>query len=266
MNAKLIKSIEIPIVLYGVGHIQNLEDVGLTDAQTESIRLLNTCTELISVRDELTHRFLKDLGTNDVHVIGDPAIFLASRETSQPALDENKIKIGVNLACHGWTLHSQYLDRTIEEYIKICKFLIKQLNAEIVYLKHHPHEGRAIESLKKKLSVKVADTSSDPYEMKFIYGELDLVIGMMMHSAVLAFGSGTPVISVAYDIKNYAFMEFIGQRDRVVDVRKLDFGKIGDLAMFTLEDSKNIKKNFGALKRELSGRQENFLAKINRLS
>ncbi len=112
----------------------------------------------------------------------------------------------------------------------------------------------------------VADAGSDPYKMKSVYAELDLVIGMMMHSAVFAFGSEIPVISVAYDIKNHAFMQFIGQRDKVIDVRELDSQKINDMAMRTLDDSKNIKKGFRTLKRGLWGRQENFLAKISKLS
>ncbi len=158
MNTEVIKSIEIPIALYGIGYLRNFGDEELTEAQIESVRLLSTSAKLTSVRDEYTCNFLRGLGIGDIHVIGDPAIFLRSGGTTPIILDENKTKIGVNVACHGWTLYPQYLNRTIEEYIKVCEFLIEHLNAEIVYLKHHVHEDRAIEPLKKKLPIKVASS------------------------------------------------------------------------------------------------------------
>ncbi|GAH94686.1 unnamed protein product, partial [marine sediment metagenome] len=98
MNAQVIKSIEIPIVLYGIGYIRNLGDKELTKEQIESIRLLNKRAKLTSVRDGYTGKFLRDLGISDVHVIGDPAIFLDSEKTNQVVLDESKIKIGINVA------------------------------------------------------------------------------------------------------------------------------------------------------------------------
>jgi len=267
MNAQVIKSIEMPIVLYGIGYIRNLGDKELTKEQIESVRLLNACAKLTSVRDEYTCKFLSDLGISDVHVIGDPAIFLDSEKTSQVVLDESKIKIGINVACHYWKLYPQYLHKTIDEYTKVCKFLIEHLNAEIVYLAHHPDEHHVVEVMrKKKLPLKVVDTSPNPYKMKFIYGKLDLVIGMMMHSTVLAFGSGAPIVNVAYDAKNYNFMEFICQKDKVIDVRNADLEKIKEVSLRTLDDSKNIKRDFRALKRKLWARQEEFLTKISKLS
>jgi polysaccharide pyruvyl transferase WcaK-like protein len=267
MDAQVIRSIKIPIVLYGIGYIRNLGDKELTEEQIESVRLLNARAELTSVRDEYTCKFLRDLGVNDVHVIGDPAIFLRPEETDQVVLDDSKIKVGVNVACHYWTLYPQYLYQTIDEYVKACEFLIEHLNAEIVYLVHHSDEHHVVEAMrKKKLPLKVVDTNLDPYKMKFIYGKLDLVIGMMMHSLVLAFGSGVPMVNVAYDAKNYNFMEFIGQKDKVIDVRETNSKKISDLAVRTLDDSKKIRGSFKTLKRELQRKHENFVKKIDGLT
>lgn len=265
MNAQVIKSIKIPIVLHGIGYIRNFGDRELTKVQMKSVQLLNKRAKLTSVRDEFSCKFLRDLGISDVHVIGDPAIFLDSEETSPVALDESKMKIGVNVACHYWTLYPQYLYKTIDACTKACEFLIKHLNAEIVYLMHHPDEKQAVELMDKKLPIKVVNTNPNPYKMKFIYGKLDLVIGMMMHSTVLAFGSGVPIVNIAYDLKNYNFMEFIGQKDKVIDVRDAGSEKIKDLSVHSLDDSKNIKESFKELKRKLWTRQEEFLAKISEL-
>lgn len=262
MNTRVLDSIEIPIVLYGPGYIRNFGDGELTGEQKRTIRLLNARAELTSVRDYLSFRFLSGLGIKDAYVIGDPAIFLDHQEVNQLGLGDDRVKVGVNLACHFWTGYPRYLYKTIAECIKACELLVDSSGAEIVYLMHHPDERLAVELMEKKLPIKVADTGLNPHEMKFIYGKLDLVIGMMMHSAVLAFGSGIPVVNIAYDVKNYGFMEFIGQEDKVIDVREVDHKKIGGLAMRTLEDSKEIREKFKLLKHRLLKKQEKFVTKI----
>jgi polysaccharide pyruvyl transferase WcaK-like protein len=262
MNAQTVESIKIPIVLYGIGYIRNFGDGELTDEQKESIRLLNARVKLTSVRDDFTFRFLRELGINDVQVIGDPAIFLGSQEADQLDLNDGKLKIGMNVACHFWTGYPQYLHRAIREYTKAGEFLIKRMDVEIVYLMHHPDEKLALELMKKKLPVKIANTGFNPYKMKHIYGNLDLVIGMMMHSAVLAFGSGVPMLNIAYDVKNYNFMEFIGQKDKVIDVRGIDSKEICELAVRVLESSKEIKKSFELLRCKLFEKQKDFITKI----
>jgi polysaccharide pyruvyl transferase WcaK-like protein len=171
----------------------------------------------------------------------------------------------MNVACHFWTGYPQYLRRAIREYTKAGKLLIKRMDAEIVYLMHHPDEKLALELMKKKLPVKIANTGFNPYKMKHIYGKLDLVIGMMMHSTVLAFGSGVPMLNVAYDVKNYNFMEFIGQKDKVIDVRRIDSKEICKLAAHVLENSKEIKESFELLRCKLFELQMDFITKIEKV-
>jgi len=201
----------------------------------------------------------------DVEVIGDPAIFLPPAESNRVNFDEDKIKIGINVACHFWSLYPQCLRRAIEAYVKACDYLAKHLDAEIVYLKHHPDEARAAEQIARKVPIKLASTSLDPYEMKSLYTKLDLVIGMMMHSTVFAFGSEVPMVNVAYDFKNLNFMEFIGQEDRVIDVRKVNAERIRELAIEALDSSVVIKRDFVTLKKKLWRAQQKFLKRIEGL-
>jgi polysaccharide pyruvyl transferase WcaK-like protein len=264
LDTRVIESIEIPIVLYGVGYIRNFGDGEPTETQVENIRLLNARAELTSVRDEFTRKFLEKLGVDGVHLIGDPAIFIGARKTHQ-VNSERGTRIGVNVACHFWTWYPRYLRKTIREYIRACKSLLKTRDTEIIYLMHHPDEKLAIRLMEKRLPLKVVNTNRDPYEMRDVYGKLDLVIGMMMHSAVLAFGSGVPMVNIAYDCKNYGFMELIGQKDKVINVGEVTSKEICELATRSLEDSKGIGKSFQALKNELWEKQRNFLTEIEKL-
>jgi len=262
---EVVEAIQIPIVLYGVGYIRNFGDEELRESQLESVQLLNTHAELSSVRDEFTSKFLRRLGVRDVEVIGDPAIFLPPAESNRVDFDEDKIKIGINVACHFWSLYPQCLRRAIEAYVKACDYFVKHLDAEIVYLKHHPDEVLAAEQITKKVPIKLASTGLDPHEMKSLYTKLDLVIGMMMHSTIFAFGSEVPMVNVAYDFKNLNFMEFIGQEDRVIDVRKVNAERIRELAIKALDSSVAIKRDFATLKEKLWRAQQKFLKRIERL-
>ena len=179
MNDQLLKSIKIPIVLYGPGNNRDFGQDPLTKAQEESIFTLNKCARLSSVRDLETYTFLERLNIKNVNTIGDPAIFLGSRRTDRIIFNKNKIKIGLNIASHGWTLQTVFLDKVISEYIKTCKFLLKNFNVQIVYLQHDSSEKYVINKLKKKFPIQVANYA--PYEMKWVYDNLDLVIGMRLH-------------------------------------------------------------------------------------
>jgi len=44
----------------------------------------------------------------------------------------------------------------------------------------------------------------------------------MLHSVVLSFGALTSFINLAYDLKNYYFGEFIGQKNLIFSLDKLD--------------------------------------------
>jgi polysaccharide pyruvyl transferase WcaK-like protein len=53
--------------------------------------------------------------------------------------------------------------------------------------------------------------------LRWFYGELDLMLSMMLHSSILAFAAGTPVVNLAYDDKNRAFMADTGHPERCLD-------------------------------------------------
>ena len=102
MNNHLLKSIKIPIVLYGMGYQRNLGQKMLTKNQEKSIFELNNCAALSSVRDWGTHNFLRKLNIDNTHMVGDPAIFLESKRPFGIDFDKDKLKIGLNISCHGW--------------------------------------------------------------------------------------------------------------------------------------------------------------------
>ena len=153
MNNRLLNSINIPIILYGLGHIGNFPEKMLPRTHLKSIMFLNKRAKLSSVRDVETQEFLRRLNIQNVQLIGDPAMFLEKRITSGVTFKKNAVKIGLNIACHKWALQTEYLDKVINECLKTCKFLIDNLDAQIIYLQHTPSETTVVNQLTKKLPI-----------------------------------------------------------------------------------------------------------------
>jgi len=263
MNHKLLNSIDTPIILYGLGHVGNFGLKMLPRAHLKSIIALNKRAKLSSVRDLETYEFLRRLNITNVQVIGDPAMFLEKKKPSGVCFEKGKVKIGLNIACHDWELQAEYLDRVINECQKTCKFLIDNLDAQIVYLQHTPNETIVINELSKKLPIQVANYSA--HELNWIYSNLDLVIGMQLHSAIFAFGNCIPVINIAYDLKNSSFMKLIGQSDKLINVRNVDSERLTETVYRTLNNSKEIKLDFRKLKNNFWQKQVSFINDIQSL-
>ena len=84
----------------------------------------------------------------------------------------------------------------------------------------------------------------------------------MLHAGVLAFGAGTPEISVAYDLRNYSFAEFIGHRELVIDLNKLKNGELLSRAKLVFTKREKYGIMFNKKIRHIKQKQEEFLAKI----
>ena len=287
LNSQLIKSIKIPLILYGIGYNVDLGDSPLPKAKIGSIVLLNRHATLSSVRDIDTYQFLRKLNLVNIDVIGDPAIFLETKKVKTTALCTSRMRIGINIAQHRWKLQSHCLNKVLTAYLKTCKFLIQKQDAELVYLKHTPREDTVIQALRRKMPISVVDCcpayslayrfrgklpilpirieECRPYELQHVYSTLDLVISMHMHSAVFAFANGVPVINVAYNLKNYGFMKLIHQDDKVIRVDRIDSGELKKMILRALDNSIEIKKSFEHLKDKLWEKQSAFLKKIQSL-
>jgi len=283
LNNQLLNSIKIPIILYGIGYGRNFGQGQLSKTQIKSIVLLNKLAKYSSVRDLLTYRFLRNLNLENVDMIGDSAIFLESKKVRE-LLPNSRIRIGINVAVHGWKLQSQCLNRIIAVYMKTCKFLIENLDAQIIYLKHASGEDIAINALKKRLPIHVVECCPtykffsrlpytlpiqtgycNPYKMKYVYSTLNLVIGMNLHSAVFAFASGVPMINVAYDLKNCSFMKMVRQERYLMPADRIDAGTLNKMIGHAIDNSAKTKKDFERLKDILWKKQENFLRKMRSL-
>jgi polysaccharide pyruvyl transferase WcaK-like protein len=212
LDPAALNAIEVPVVVVGAGLNRNLGDPPLSVAQLDSIRLLHERASLASVRDSASQRLLADLGFQ-VALTGDPALWLAPRRPwlLSPALGRPAPgpRIGFNLAAHGWAGQAEYLERVLAACVPVLREQVDGHRAQLVYLVHSDAERRLLPRLRAALPGLYAFRAS-PAGLRWMYGQLDLVISMMLHSSILAAAAGTPVINLAYDDKNLAFMQDVG--------------------------------------------------------
>lgn len=268
-NQAVIKALKVPLVIFGVGYIQEIGAPSLDKVKLDSLLALVGKASLVGVRDFYTRDFLlkNKITSTKIKVIGDPAILLKEKKLSLKdekifnLRNKKNIKIGLNLNYSGWLGFGQWREDILNSYRLVANYFQTHFPAvQIYYLKHHPGEDNIYKELKIP-NLKIIDLA--PAEQKYVYGQLDLVIGMMLHASVLAFGALTPEINVAYDIRNYSFAKFIACPELVVNLEKLKNGELLQRAKLIFQKKDIYVKKFSQKRQRIRVEQIDFLKQIN---
>lgn len=263
-NQEFIKSITKPIAIFGAGYIKEVDAPELSLAASTSVAYLAKQAKFVGVRDNNTKKFLikNGVGAKKIEVIGDPAALLSEKKPSKLIIDNKKsspLKIGLNLNYSGWLGFGKWHDDILNAYREVAQYFQENYNAQIYYLKHHPGENKIYPELKIK-NLKLVDLK--PSEQKYVYGQLDIVVGMMLHVGVMSFGAGTPEISVAYDLRNHSFAEFIGHKELVVDLKDLKSGELLKRVKMLFLKKDKYQKEFIKIREDIKTKQIKFLNKL----
>ena len=255
-SQKVIAAIKSPIIVFGVGYIREVGARALNQVEIKSIVSLIKKAKLVGVRDYYTKSFLvrNGIGSKKINLVGDPAVLLTEKKPLGLKLRPG-LKIGLNLNYSGWLGFGLWHDDILKAYREVAEYFIKTQKAQIYYLKHHLGED-AIWPKLKITGMKVIDYV--PSEQKYFYGELDLVIGMMLHSSVMAFGALTPEINVAYDLRNKNFAKFIGCPELVINLKELKSGALLKRAKEVLKNKIKYQKKFEIKVKNIKEKQNLF--------
>ncbi|MCU0680028.1 MAG: polysaccharide pyruvyl transferase family protein [Planctomycetes bacterium] len=261
-SSEMIEGIKKPLIFFGVGYIREVGSKFMLSKEIETLKLLANKALFLGVRDYYTRQFLlkNNIPATKIDVIGDPAIFL--QEKQNDFILSDRIKIGVNLNYSGWLGFGVWQKDILKAYQEIINYFRDNFDAEIYYLKHHPGEDNIKDELGKNLTI----IDFHPYQQKFFYSKLDLVVGMMLHSCVFSFAAGTPEINVAYDLRNKSFANFIGHPELVVDLKKLKSGQLLKTAIKVFENRHYYRQKFLKRREKIAQKQFAFLEKIRKIT
>jgi polysaccharide pyruvyl transferase WcaK-like protein len=110
-------------------------------------------------------------------------------------------------------------------YREVIGGLAADPDADLLYMVHTDREIDAARRLRREFPT-LRICRYPAAKLLYVYGQLDLVVSMMLHSAIFAFAAGVPAVSIAYDEKNRAFMDDTGHPERCFDVASASASRI----------------------------------------
>ncbi len=270
-DQEFITAIKKPIVLFGVGYIREIDAPEIGPEAAQSAVALVEKAKAVGVRDYKTKAWLIGNGaaSRKIKVIGDPAALL--EEKRPPAAISQKmslgreagvIRIGFNLNYSGWLGFGKWREDILSAYRSVADYFLRAYGGQggkdvrFYYLQHHPGEKNIYPELNIQ-DLRVINL--EPAAQKYVYGQLDLVVGMMLHAGVLAFGAGTPEVSAAYDLRNHSFAEFIDLPELVVDMKELKGGGLLERVETVFRKQGEYENKFSIIKKNIYKKQKEFL-------
>lgn len=251
----------VPIVMFGVGINQLLGTDAmaapqLAPSQAATIRALLQRVNLISVRDWATQRALQPYTDKPVHMVADPALFLAPPRPAerQPG---SPLKVGINLPFHGPTSMG-HIRRNLPKYVELLRRIQREHACSFVYVVHYATE-RVIAQLLRESGLPMSIVSGSPDALVAAYADLDIHLGGMLHSCILSTSAGTPCIGLAYDVKHSGFFEVMGLSAHCVSAVQFDIAEVQDICNRMLAALKPLRETILQRRLVLEAEFDRFL-------
>lgn len=202
---------ELHFLGVGYNHLLGWKQLNPKDLPSASKNLVISLLGLsstLTVRDENTRRFLAHFTSKNISVIGDPALFIETPSISIPSPQKsNATKIGINLPFHGPEA-TKWLKNNLTRFIWVLHKLKNETKCEFTYFIHYDSENLIAKLIRDSgISLKILDR--DAINLPEEYAKMDIHIGGMLHSCIIATAANTPSIGLAYDEKHHGFFELI---------------------------------------------------------
>lgn len=218
-----IKKTGVRLQLLGVGfnHLLKWQNLRLSSKSEDILcELLALCSET-TVRDRYTKQFLAPFTSKDIKIIGDPALFIdVPPQISRKPIAGRNVKIGINIPFHG-ARATDWVRKNLAQFIDVLRRIKKTVQCDFFYFVHYdPEILIAALTVDSRIPVTLVDV--DASELPGEYAKMDMHIGGMLHSCILATAAGTPSVCLAYDKKHYGFFELMDSLYYCVDADQFD--------------------------------------------
>ncbi|MBE9059597.1 polysaccharide pyruvyl transferase family protein [cf. Phormidesmis sp. LEGE 11477] len=210
--------------------------------------------DLIAVRDNSSKLKLKEIGVDSrIHVMSDLALSDITTPPTRRVYDGSRsMHIGISvrhLQGRGLSTDLVKEESVYREIAQIIDLIVDTYDAEIHFLpfrtykeSFHPVDDdyvcalEAIRYSKYANHCKVHRYFDSLEDLKSTIASLDLVIGMRLHSLILASGLGVPIIAAEYDSKVKGFMDELEQGHSSIPLSEFNSDKVWPIVNKTLSD------------------------------
>ncbi|ELZ08701.1 polysaccharide pyruvyl transferase [Natrinema thermotolerans DSM 11552] len=137
----------------------------------------------------------------------------------------------------------------------IADWLVKEKNANVVFAStctslagYHNDDrliaGQVVNHMEhgQRDEVQILTGEYTPQDLVEIYEQMDLHIGMRMHSNILAMMAETPVVAIQYQFKTKGLMEQFGLLDYMIDINDVDEESLHQIVDDALSNRTSITK------------------------
>lgn len=190
----------------------------------------------IAVRDEASKKLLVDLGIKkQISVVKDPALSLTAPKHSQGSLRHSP-RLGV--AIRRWYLDDvKKMNQFRDQLALIISGLARNCNADITLIPFstgNDDDRVWMQEIMEKITARPDQVhiSDKPHTVAGRMQEIanvDVLIGMRLHSLIFAHLSGTPWVGLTYSEKVRAFTASIGEENMTVSLEEATSEKVGVL-------------------------------------
>lgn len=215
-----IQRIQVPIVVQAIGAWKFEYDPREHDTLTTLSHLgrLAQYAKLFSARDFATITWFKEWGI-EAEYCPDPAMFIEPEKYDIGIKPHGEtVNIGINLIGdrQNWTYPQDNWLVILRDNIIRAVNMVTKSNG-LIHLQTIGH----VEDVDQTMFFKHSSYIMSPF-FADIYRQMDCVIGMRSHAAVIPFGQNVPFISISSSNKNRAFMKDVGMEDFLIDLRDFD--------------------------------------------
>lgn len=220
----------------------------------------------IVVRDERSAKLLEQIGLPQERIVitADPVIRMKrpDRTVGREILARAGIKKDDRLTV-GWAIREKNRDSTFVREITECiRWLRENYDAESVLIPFHYEEDREVCSVIAERTNGAAKCLSEKYlseDMLSIIGNMDVLVGVRLHSMIYAAIMGVPIIGVSYDPKCTAFLNSVGldslstRETFSAEAFKAEFARVLETGK---EQTATVAENMRRLQKKLDTNEE----------
>ncbi|MBR3691780.1 MAG: polysaccharide pyruvyl transferase CsaB [Clostridia bacterium] len=210
---KLAKMLKTPVMLYGSG----IGPISRPGNRRIAGRILNSCADVITLRDEASLQELRSLGVTRpfLTLTGDPAIrTVVPTDTHIRSLQlENGIDPDREYACVALRNWETLDEAANENCARFCDAIVDELGMQVVFL---PMAYEADMPLMRSIAEKMKaphiciSRKLPVNDTVGLISKASFVFAMRLHALVFAASQNVPAVGFCYDIKVSSFLAYAG--------------------------------------------------------